>query len=144
MRETVYTVLVPVTAFDIEIEYVSWGLSPLVVPLWQDTHLASSKAWISFGLPAWFALSHGYSVRVATGIMKFSAPMLAATVNDWELAAGRLALLRSSWQPPHTRASPGMPCIQVVWLRIDRSNSSIGCRCIGMYGGTSASQEPSG
>src|SRR5688572_7872334 len=95
--------------------YVSCGPLPFVVSLWQLAHLEVSSAWISFVSLPGLALAQGYSWRSDTGRMKFSG---AAAARVSAPSVGRKASVRRSWQPPHTRDSPGMAWIQVVWLRI--------------------------
>src|SRR5688572_18670479 len=76
----------------------------------------------------------------ATRPIAFVGPIAAACVIPGLIT---VVVARFSWQPPHTRASPGRAENHTGSFSRDIPNTSTACRWSGTFAGTVASQLPS-
>jgi hypothetical protein len=104
---------------------------------------------------SWTSLFHGtpmMSVAVAGGVrfarwLRGVVPNIGVAPSANVSSRPGVTLVvraRSSWQPPHTRASPARPENQKPSLNSDMPNLSTVCRWSGTLAGTRADHELSG
>src|SRR5262249_9316150 len=111
------------------------------MPLWQPMHFASKIGCsaLSHGTPTILSYYvHRLERRSARGLSKLTGVDASARIWPGWMT---VVLARSSWQPPHMRASALRPEIHTGSLRSDRSYLSTTWRRIGMLAGTSAAHE---
>src|SRR5262245_49750350 len=112
---------------------------------WQLTHLVSNIgcSWVFQPTPTMSVAATGAVLsRLARGVVpnSFDAPVANVPSKPGDTM---VVLVRSSWQPPHMRASPGRPDTQTGSLNSDMPNWSTACMWIGTLAGISADHEPS-